>query len=256
MCWRRLAKPASTAAPRSLHDVVDRPVSAEGASSDDGPDRRVWSCTASHLGQGVSNREGPEHGQSGVLAHHLARAFAHDGQLLLRVGDLVRQCLGAILDPANHARHPIADLVFEAVEVTEFVAASDRDDPDILAMMVTALGGEGYRIATAEDGAEALDFIYGMGKYSSRNTNNIPKVILLDLKLPKIGGIEVLQKVKADARTKSIPVVVLTSSAEDPDIKKCYELGANSYIVKPVQFDNFAKTIANIGLYWVVVNKI
>jgi len=133
-----------------------------------------------------------------------------------------------------------------------------EDNPNDAELAIRALKKQnlGNNLIHVEDGAEALDFIYGMGKYSSRNTNNIPKVILLDLKLPKIGGIEVLQKVKADARTKSIPVVVLTSSAEDPDIKKCYELGANSYIVKPVQFDNFAKTIANIGLYWVVVNKI
>ncbi len=133
-----------------------------------------------------------------------------------------------------------------------------EDNPNDAELAVRALKKQnlGNNLIHVEDGAEALDFIYGMGKYSSRNTNNIPKVILLDLKLPKIGGIEVLQKVKADPRTKSIPVVVLTSSAEDPDIKKCYELGANSYIVKPVQFDNFAKTIANIGLYWVVVNKI
>lgn len=133
-----------------------------------------------------------------------------------------------------------------------------EDNPNDAELAIRALKKQnlGNNLIHVEDGAEALDFIYGMGKYSSRNTNNIPKVILLDLKLPKVGGIEVLQKVKADPRTKAIPVVVLTSSAEDPDIKKCYELGANSYIVKPVQFDNFAKTIANIGLYWVVVNKI
>src|SRR3569832_2196910 len=132
-----------------------------------------------------------------------------------------------------------------------------EDNPNDAELAIRALKKQhlGNNLIHVEDGAEALDFIYGMGKYSSRNTNNIPKVILLDLKLPKVGGIEVLQKVKADPRTKAIPIVVLTSSAEDPDIKKCYELGANSYIVKPVQFDNFAKTIANIGLYWVVVNK-
>lgn len=133
-----------------------------------------------------------------------------------------------------------------------------EDNPNDAELAIRALRKQnlGNNLIHVEDGAEALDFIYGMGKYSSRNTNNIPKVILLDLKLPKVGGIEVLQKIKNDPRTKPIPVVVLTSSAEDPDIKRCYELGANSYIVKPVQFDNFAKTIANIGLYWVVVNKI
>jgi len=133
-----------------------------------------------------------------------------------------------------------------------------EDNPNDAELAIRALKKQNLsnNLIHVEDGAEALDFIFGTGSYAHRNTNNVPKVILLDLKLPKVGGIEVLQKVKSDARTKMIPVVVLTSSAEDPDIKKCYELGANSYIVKPVQFDNFAKTIANLGLYWVVVNKI
>lgn len=106
------------------------------------------------------------------------------------------------------------------------------------------------------DGAQALDFIFGTGEYSGRNINNAPKVILLDLKMPKVTGLEVLEKIKSDPRTKTIPVVILTSSAEDPDIKKSYELGANSYIVKPVEFDNFAKTVSDLGLYWMVVNKV
>lgn len=133
-----------------------------------------------------------------------------------------------------------------------------EDNPNDAELAVRALKKQnlGNNLIHVEDGAEALDFIYGAGKYTGRNTNNVPRVILLDLKLPKVGGIEVLEKVKSDPKTKMIPVVVLTSSAEDPDIKRCYELGANSYIVKPVQFDNFAKTIANLGLYWVVVNKV
>jgi two-component system response regulator len=105
------------------------------------------------------------------------------------------------------------------------------------------------------DGAQALDFIFGTGDYSQRNINNIPKVILLDLKMPKVNGLEVLEKIKSDPRTKAIPVVILTSSAEDPDIKKSYDLGANSYIVKPVEFDNFARTVSDLGLYWMVINK-
>lgn len=106
------------------------------------------------------------------------------------------------------------------------------------------------------DGELALDFLFGTGPYSGRNLSNMPKVILLDLKMPKINGLEVLERVKMDPRTKMIPVVILTSSAEDPDIKKSYELGANSYIVKPVEFDNFAKTVTDLGLYWMVVNKV
>lgn len=105
------------------------------------------------------------------------------------------------------------------------------------------------------DGAEALDYIYGTGKYAGRNTEMKPRVIFLDLKMPKLNGLEVLQRIKSDPELRSIPVVILTSSAEDPDIKRCYELGANSYIVKPVEFENFAKTVSNLGLYWMVINK-
>lgn len=106
-----------------------------------------------------------------------------------------------------------------------------------------------------EDGAEALDFIFARGKYSDRQIENGPKIILLDLKMPKVNGIEVLRQVKEDERTKKIPVVVLTSSKEDPDIKTCYELGVNSYIVKPVDFDNFFKAVEDLGLYWLLLNQ-
>lgn len=106
------------------------------------------------------------------------------------------------------------------------------------------------------DGAEALDFLFGSGQYANRNINNIPKVILLDLKMPKVNGLEVLQRIKSEPHTKMIPVVILTSSAEDPDIKRSYELGANSYIVKPVDFNNFAKIISELGMYWLVINKV
>ncbi len=105
------------------------------------------------------------------------------------------------------------------------------------------------------DGAEALDFIFGKGEFSGRNTHNKPKVILLDLKMPKVDGIEVLRKLKADEDTKTIPVVVLTSSKEDPDIQTCYNLGANSYIVKPVEFDNFMKSVTELGMYWLLLNQ-
>lgn len=106
-----------------------------------------------------------------------------------------------------------------------------------------------------EDGAEALDFIFARGKYSDRLVENGPKIILLDLKMPKVNGIEVLRQVKADERTRKIPVVVLTSSKEDPDITTCYELGVNSYIVKPVDFDNFFKAVEDLGLYWLLLNQ-
>ena len=105
------------------------------------------------------------------------------------------------------------------------------------------------------DGAEALDFLFGTGEYSNRNIDNLPKLILLDLKMPKVDGLEVLRHLKSDVRTKMIPVVILTSSAKDPDIKKCYDLGANSYIVKPVEINNFVKTISEIGMYWLLIDK-
>ena len=105
-----------------------------------------------------------------------------------------------------------------------------------------------------EDGVEALDFLFGRGTYSGRDMNEPPKVVLLDLKLPRINGLEVLRTLKSDERTRTIPVVIITSSAEDPDVKKAYELGANSYVIKPVQFDAFIEAMAKIGIYWLMVN--
>ena len=106
-----------------------------------------------------------------------------------------------------------------------------------------------------ENGTDALDYIFAEGIYAARSLNNIPTLILLDLNMPKIGGIEVLQKIKSDERAKKIPVVILTSSKEDPDIEKCYSLGANSYIVKPVEFDKFVNTVDELVLYWLVLNQ-
>jgi two-component system response regulator len=108
---------------------------------------------------------------------------------------------------------------------------------------------------TVEDGAEALDFIYCRGKYATRDGGHPPKVVLLDLKLPKVSGLEVLRALKQDEKTRSIPVVVVTSSREDPDIKTAYGLGANSYVVKPVDFDAFAEAVSSLGLYWLLVNQ-
>src|SRR6476620_8982349 len=104
-----------------------------------------------------------------------------------------------------------------------------------------------------KDGAEALDFIFGEGKYAGRQIENRSKLILLDLKMPKVNGIEVLKRIKSDNRTKKIPVVVMTSSKENPDIQACYDLGVNSYIVKPVEFDEFQKTVSHLGLYWTTI---
>ena len=124
-------------------------------------------------------------------------------------------------------------------------------------LTLRALRGRGLRnhFVVAKDGAEALDFLFARGAYADRNVENGPKLVMLDLRLPRVDGIEVLEKMKSDPRTKKIPVVVLTSSRQDPDIKRCYELGANSYIVKPVDFDKFADAVAEIGLYWMLLNE-
>ena len=107
-----------------------------------------------------------------------------------------------------------------------------------------------------KNGAEALDFIFAKGQYANRNPNHEPKLILLDLKMPKVGGLEVLAAVRSDEKTKHIPVVILTSSKEDPDIGACYRLGVNSYIVKPVEFDNFVEVVSALGFYWLLLNHV
>jgi two-component system response regulator len=111
------------------------------------------------------------------------------------------------------------------------------------------------RLFVVEDGAEALDFIFRQGQYAQRDLGFSPKVVLLDLKLPKLNGLEVLKAIKTDERTRTIPVVMVTSSAEDPDIKAAYHLGANSYVVKPVDFDVFLDAMSQVGLYWLLVNQ-
>ena len=128
---------------------------------------------------------------------------------------------------------------------------------DDATLTVRALTKSGFtnKLHHVKDGAEALDFIYCKGIYASRNINENPKLILLDLKMPKVSGMQVLEKIKSDPDINSIPVVILTSSNEDPDIKKCYALGANSYIVKPVDSNNFFHVIKEIGLYWMVLSQ-
>lgn len=111
------------------------------------------------------------------------------------------------------------------------------------------------RVHWVKDGAEALEFIFAMGAYAQRDVNAKPKLILLDLKLPKLDGIEVLRRVRADERTKVIPVVILTSSREERDIIESYKLNVNSYIVKPVDFDKFLKTVEDLHYYWLLLNQ-
>jgi len=106
------------------------------------------------------------------------------------------------------------------------------------------------------DGEEALEFLYGTGRYASRKENlMMPKMVLLDLQMPKLNGLDVLKEIKGHPHTRNIPVIILTSSKEDPDVQKCYDLGANSYIVKPVNFEGFAEAIRNLGFYWLLLNQ-
>lgn len=111
------------------------------------------------------------------------------------------------------------------------------------------------RIIVLDDGAEALEFLFGTGKYEGRELIHQPKVILLDLNIPKVDGLEVLRRIKGDERTKTIPVVVLTSSKEEHDMIESYRLGANSYIVKPVDLDKFVESVSHLGLYWLLLNQ-
>ena len=131
-----------------------------------------------------------------------------------------------------------------------------EDNPADAELVLRALrkGKLANHITWVKDGAEALEFIFRSGAYAGRPDRN-PKLILLDLKLPKVDGIEVLRQIKAEERTRLIPVVMVTSSAEARDIAKSYELGVNSYVVKPVEFEQFSETVAKAGFYWMLVNK-
>lgn len=132
-----------------------------------------------------------------------------------------------------------------------------EDNPQDLELAMLALREASplSRIHVARDGAEALDFIFCEGPYAARQITDAPRVILLDLKLPKIDGLEVLKRLKGDARTKLIPVVVLTSSKEQRDVVESYQLGVNSYIVKPVNFERFNEAVRNLGTYWQMLNQ-
>jgi CheY-like chemotaxis protein len=132
-----------------------------------------------------------------------------------------------------------------------------EDNPQDLELTLRALrkAHVSNHIQVARDGAEALDYIFCTGPFAGRNIINGPKVVVLDLKLPKVDGLQVLKKVKEDERTKSIPVVVLTSSKEQQDIIESYRLGVNSYIVKPVEFEGFAEAVGKLGMYWLLLNQ-
>ena len=132
-----------------------------------------------------------------------------------------------------------------------------EDNPSDIALTRRALGKNriANRLVVAEDGLEALDFLFGTGIHSGRDVSQMPALILLDLKLPKMDGLEVLGRIREDARTRRLPVVVLTTSKEDQDLRTSYDLGANSYIRKPVDFIQFTKAVEHLGLYWLVMNE-
>ncbi|MFA6314613.1 MAG: response regulator [Sterolibacterium sp.] len=140
--------------------------------------------------------------------------------------------------------------------IVEILLVEDTEADAELAIHALRKRGFANHLVRVKDGAEALDFIFAEGEFAARNRDMVPKVVLLDLRLPKVSGIEVLRRIKSDPRTQKIPVVMLTSSKEGPDLAECYKLGANSYISKPVEFDEFTKVVGELGLYWLLVNQL
>jgi two-component system, response regulator len=132
-----------------------------------------------------------------------------------------------------------------------------EDNPDDEKLTIRALKKQNIRndVVVARDGAEAVDYLFGQGAYAGRDVEDLPQVVLLDLKLPKLNGLDVLKRIRADERTRSIPVVILTTSNEESDIVESYNLGANSYVRKPVDFMEFAKAVNTLGLYWLLLNQ-
>jgi len=132
----------------------------------------------------------------------------------------------------------------------------DNADDEELTVRALEKNNVTNNLVIARDGVEALDYLFGTGAHAGRDTNKLPGLVLLDLKLPKIDGLEVLRRIRGDERTKRLPVVVLTSSKEDQDVAKSYDLCANSYIRKPVDFNQFAEVVRQLGLYWLMLNEV
>ena len=144
----------------------------------------------------------------------------------------------------------------QEVAQVEILLVEDTAADAELAIRALKKRGLANHLVWVKDGAEALDFLFGSGAFAGRDLAKPPKVVLLDLRLPKVGGVEVLRRIKADERTHNIPVVVITSSREDVDLDECYKLGVNSYICKPADFDEFSRVMGELGLYWLLVNKL
>jgi two-component system response regulator len=132
-----------------------------------------------------------------------------------------------------------------------------EDNPDDVELTLMALKESKIlnQVNVTRDGVEALEYLFCTGKYAERKPSNLPELVLLDLKLPKLGGLEVLEKLRADPRTRLIPVVILTSSSEEEDVIKSYSLGANSYVRKPVEFHQFVEAVHQLGMYWLLINE-
>ena len=132
-----------------------------------------------------------------------------------------------------------------------------EDNPDDLELMLISLRESNLfkNVDVVRDGVEALEYLFAEGQYAGRDIENLPELILLDLKLPRLSGMDVLKRVRADPRTRLIPIVMLTSSKEDVDVASCYENGANGYVQKPVDFDQFIETVKSLGTYWLVLNE-
>jgi two-component system response regulator len=140
-------------------------------------------------------------------------------------------------------------------DLVEILLVEDNPSDEELTLMALRDNHVSNRIHVVRDGAEALEYLFATGAYTHREIENGPRVVLLDLKLPKVDGLEVLRQVKADPRTRRIPVVVLTSSREEQDIVTSYDLGVNSYIVKPVDFEQFFRAVNSLGFYWALLNQ-
>jgi two-component system, response regulator len=135
------------------------------------------------------------------------------------------------------------------------MVVEDNPDDEELTLRALRHGKVANDIVVTRDGSEALEYMFGTGKYAGRDLSRMPAVILLDLKLPKLSGLDVLQRLRADERTKLIPIVVLTSSSEDEDMLRSYQSGANSYVRKPVEFSAFASAVSQLGVYWMLLNQ-
>jgi len=143
-----------------------------------------------------------------------------------------------------------------ALEDVEIVLVEDNPNDVELTLRALQKNNLAGKVYVVRDGAEALDFIFAKGPFAKRKIEHLPKVVLLDMKLPKVDGIEVLKRIKADERTKHTPVVMLTSSQEGRDVVDSYNLGVNSYIVKPVEFTDFVRAVSELGVYWGLLNKL